>query len=184
LFIAIVWPLAQIAKQIVKPAAMAGIAILVLVSFVILSRRQVGYWKDTETLFTHAAEVTSDNWVADLQLGNIAFARNDIETAAGCYSEVIRLQPKRSKGYFNLGTCWMHIDPSRATPLFEKAVSLDPESPEYRLNLAASLAPTGRRDAAIEQCKIALQLRPGYIAAENAMADLTSRATTKRDGQP
>ena len=37
---------------------------------VALSRVQVEYWKDSETLFRHALDVTRDNWLAHYNLEN------------------------------------------------------------------------------------------------------------------
>ncbi len=52
-------------KAIARVAAAAVVAVCAA-----LSRVQVGYWRDSETLFRHALDVTRGNWVAHNNLGN------------------------------------------------------------------------------------------------------------------
>jgi protein O-mannosyl-transferase len=66
LTIAVVWgamalPLSQ--------HALARTAAVVLVIFAAMAWRQVGYWKNCDTLFTHTIAVTGDNAIAEYSLG-------------------------------------------------------------------------------------------------------------------
>src|SRR6202453_2310841 len=66
LFVCVVWGVAEIARERKVPAAAVIVsAILVLASLRVVSRRQIGYWHDSESLWRHTLSVTSDqNYIA------------------------------------------------------------------------------------------------------------------------
>jgi tetratricopeptide (TPR) repeat protein len=66
LFIAIVWGLASLIPQ-QRFAAYAGAVIIAILT--VVAWHQTSYWKDSETLFIHAIEVTPPNSLAEYSLG-------------------------------------------------------------------------------------------------------------------
>jgi Flp pilus assembly protein TadD len=66
LFVCVVWGVAEMARERKVPAAAVIVsAILVLASLSVVSRRQIGYWHDSESLWRHTLSVTSDeNYIA------------------------------------------------------------------------------------------------------------------------
>ncbi len=58
-----------------------------------LTRQQIGYWKDSETLFRHALEVTENNYLAHNNLGAALREKGQIDEAISQYQEAIRLKP-------------------------------------------------------------------------------------------
>ena len=58
-----------------------------------LTRQQLGYWQDSETLFRHALEVTQNNYIAHNNLGNALFEKGQTEEAISQFQEAIRLKP-------------------------------------------------------------------------------------------
>lgn len=60
----------------------------------------------------------------------------------------------------------------RALSLFEKAVELDPDSIEYRDNLARTYTYFGKKGDAISQFEAILNLNPGYGKAHLGLADI------------
>jgi tetratricopeptide (TPR) repeat protein len=70
LCIAITFGAVALARRVRVPETLLGIAaIAVVVVLSIVTSRQLGYWKDSETLFTHTLAVTRDNPVAEYTLG-------------------------------------------------------------------------------------------------------------------
>src|SRR5206468_2137932 len=65
-------------------AAFSVAAILVLMG---CSYLQVGYWRDSVALFTHAIEVTSPSSIAELNLGTAFVKTSDFRAAATHFSE-------------------------------------------------------------------------------------------------
>jgi hypothetical protein len=73
LFIMVCWTVADWAETRHLPAAvLPTVSVVVLAALATVTYRQVGYWKDDVTLWSHTLEVTSNNWVGEYQMG-IAF---------------------------------------------------------------------------------------------------------------
>jgi hypothetical protein len=174
LFIMLVWLASDFLDLLIKsPQAKRGTsAVLALGVVAVLSwqcRRQVWYWQDSVTLFTHTAEATGDNWVADDHLGDSAFKRGDLAAAVSYFQDEIRLRPQNARAYFNLGNCALKASPQEALELYDTAIKLDPRKPEYHLNRAAALEMLGRREDALAECREALRVEPGYAPAQTAI---------------
>jgi protein O-mannosyl-transferase len=67
LFIAIVWGVADMMPA--RVAAAAGAVVVAILA--VLAFMQTGYWRDTESLFTHTLEVTGPNPIAEYTLGQV-----------------------------------------------------------------------------------------------------------------
>jgi hypothetical protein len=174
LFVMLVWLASDFLDLLIKspqPKQWTA-AILALVVIAALSwqcRRQVWYWQNSVTLFTHTAEVTGDNWVADEHLGDSAFNRGDLAAAVSYFQDEIRLRPLNARAYFNLGNCALKASPQQALELYNTAIKLDPQKPAYHVNRAAALEMLGRRDEALAECREALRVEPGYAPAQTAI---------------
>jgi protein O-mannosyl-transferase len=65
LFVCVVWGVAEIARERrISAAWLAAPAVLILITLGVLSRRQLAYWHDSETLWRHTLSVTERNYVA------------------------------------------------------------------------------------------------------------------------
>src|ERR1039458_5032891 len=66
----ICWGVAEWAdRQHVSMAWLAGLSMAALLALAPVTHRQIGYWKDDLTLWSHATQVTSGNWEAENNLG-------------------------------------------------------------------------------------------------------------------
>jgi Flp pilus assembly protein TadD len=65
LFLAVVWLVADIAREWkIRAVWLAAPAVLILATLGVLSRRQLSYWYDSETLWRHTLSVTERNYMA------------------------------------------------------------------------------------------------------------------------
>jgi tetratricopeptide (TPR) repeat protein len=65
LFVSVVWSVAEIAREWkISAVWLAAPAILILLTLGVLSRRQLSYWHDSETLWRHTLSVTERNYMA------------------------------------------------------------------------------------------------------------------------
>ena len=64
---------------------------------------------------------------------------------------------------------------------FEGARKLMPGHPDPRMNLALTLEKAGRTDEAIQTYKTALEVFPGHVPTEQALARLYVRSGAKAD---
>ena len=70
LFVMVVWGAAELAHARGIPGPWLAVpVILILIAFGMVSRRQVGYWHDSETLWRHSLSVTRRNYAAHYGLG-------------------------------------------------------------------------------------------------------------------
>jgi tetratricopeptide (TPR) repeat protein len=69
----------------------------------VLTWRQCSYWKNGITLFARTVEVTSNNAVAHLNLGNALFRSGRREESILHYYEALRIAPDFPAAHGNLG---------------------------------------------------------------------------------
>jgi hypothetical protein len=77
IFVILSWGAAEAAEEFrVKPAWRFAAAALVIAVLSFLTVRQVGYWRSSEVLWSHAIDVTRDNSVAEDHVGNLLAAQH------------------------------------------------------------------------------------------------------------
>ena len=70
LFISLTFGAIEIAARFRMPGSvLAAIAVIAVAGYAVVAFHQLHYWKDSETLFAHTLDVTSDNAVAEYLLG-------------------------------------------------------------------------------------------------------------------
>jgi len=148
----------------VMALSVAGSAVIVLCLG--LTRQQLGYWKDNETLFRHALEVTENNCLAHKALGDALIKKGQIDEAINQYQEAIRLIPGYAEAHYNLGTAFQkkgQID--EAISQFQEAIRLTPDYADAHNNLGGTLFKKGQINKAINQFQEAIRLKPDYADA-------------------
>ena len=109
LFLMTCWGLADWARQRRVPAMwLRSASVCVLVALGALAYRQVGFWSDNVTLWSHAVEVTRGNFVAENILGSELLDRNDFEAAIPHFRAAQALNPSDSTAYLYIGTYDQH----------------------------------------------------------------------------
>ena len=104
LFVAVAWVLGEGMRRwgLPKPAV-GSVAALVLLALALRSRNQLHYWRDSQTLFRHALEVTENNHVAHNNLGVALLKKGQMDEAVWQFREAIRLYPDGANAHDNLG---------------------------------------------------------------------------------
>jgi tetratricopeptide (TPR) repeat protein len=85
--------------------AVASAAAVVLAALGALTYRQVGYWHDSETLWSRAAAVTKNNFVAHVNLGEVMLNQERTEEAAAHFRAAVEIRPQDPAAHLNLGSC-------------------------------------------------------------------------------
>jgi protein O-mannosyl-transferase len=152
-------------------AGAAGAAILALLA--IVTFMQVGYWRDTLTLFERCAAVTADNVTAHKYLG-IGFAKKDnYESALREFKESLRFEPEDPRTYYNMALIQVKLGRTdEAIDSFRRVVEIEPNNIDSNFNLAALLANKGLLDEAIEQMRKTVKLSPTDAAARCDLAQI------------
>jgi protein O-mannosyl-transferase len=158
LFIAAVW---LAADGIPSRRGKAVLGSLVLAGCALGTEIQLGYWRNTETLFTHALQATRENYVA---LDHLAVDRIEMGKPAEAIplaQESIRIDPGSVYGHKILAQAYDVLGhPGDAVGAYHDAIAIDPADAELRNNAAGALAAIGRADEAERQYNAAIQLNP------------------------
>jgi len=175
--------------------ALAGAA--AVIACMVLTPRQVQYWRNSRTLFTRAAAVTDQYFLAYYNIGCYAVDRGDYGEAIYDYKKALSSEPdntlwsNHSRAYNDLGFAYLHEGQiSNAVANFEKALSLQPIYPQAYYNLGRAFLTNNQPDVAIDclQRALALDENPnilGALAAAYAGAGRLSEAmsTAQRASQ-
>ena len=112
-------------------------ACLIVAILVPMTRRQIGFWRDTITLSRHTLAVTRDNWFVQNNLGAALFAAGRNEEALACFRETLRLNPGDRNALNNIGSALVRLGRHReALFWFSRAAKADPGNALVRENLA------------------------------------------------
>jgi tetratricopeptide (TPR) repeat protein len=173
LLIMIVWGLADLTISAiflkggyVTPAA----ASVALVACAICSAKQLEHWKNGETLFRHAIEVTDNNYAAYDGLGSALADAGKSEEALRWLSKAVQIAPGYSQAQFNLGTLLLQLRRfDEALDHLRIAVTLNPNSAESHENLGIALFRTGKLEDAKESLVKTIRLNPGDAEAHHVL---------------
>jgi Flp pilus assembly protein TadD len=167
LFVAMIWGLHGLAKggrYQQNGLSVAGAAVIVIC--LVLTRQQLGHWKDSEALSRHALEVTENNWLAHLNLGSALDEKGQFDEAIREFQEAIRLKPDYVLAHNNLGVAIVRkgqID--KGISQYHEAIRLKPDYALAHNNLGIALARKGQIGEAIREFHEAIRLKPDFAQA-------------------
>jgi tetratricopeptide (TPR) repeat protein len=79
--------------------------VLAMAALGALTYRQVGFWRSSETLWSHAVAVTQNNYVARLNLGETLVNQGRSQDAAIQFRAAAQIRPDDPGALLNLATC-------------------------------------------------------------------------------
>jgi Flp pilus assembly protein TadD len=160
LLVLIIWGAHELARGWRHHAtvlSLAGAAAAVLC--MALTRQQLGYWQDSETLFRHTLKVTRNNYIALINLGSALGGKGRIEEAVSQFQQAIRLKPDDTLAHENLGVAFdIEGRTDEAMSEFQEAIRLKPDYADPHYNFGVALDNAGRFDEAISQLQTAIRL--------------------------
>jgi protein O-mannosyl-transferase len=154
IFIMLVWEVAERVDwaHTLQRAACVGLGFAVLAACLTVTWFQVSNWRDVITLFTHAVSVTTNNYVAQVNLGVALYHADKSDEAISHFNIAMELRPDSPLPAYNLGRCYEQKgDLPRALSWFEAALRTKPDFGPGRYDFARLLAKLGRFDEAIAQ---------------------------------
>jgi Flp pilus assembly protein TadD len=169
LFVMAVWGLEGLVAGRSRNKVLVSALVLALVLACIpASLAQVRHWKDEAALFAHALAVTSGNWLAHNNLGEVLLRQGREEEAAAQFTQALRLRPAYPEALNNLGIVYARQGRlEEALASCREALRLWPGSPGVHYNLGNALLALGRFEEAAAHFREALRLRPEYPEARN-----------------
>jgi len=170
LFMMAVWTVADWAERRQIPAAwMAVAALVVLIALGVVTHRQIGFWRDTPTMWRRALEVTENNFIAHTNLATFLDQQGQVEEAAEHLRAALAIQPDDLIATLSLGTYEHQHGNLPAAIERYKVVALHAADPDLRTtaysNLGSAYRQVGDYDDAKQCYDRALQLSPRHSIA-------------------
>ena len=141
LFIMVAWGVAELARGWHPRRIVLGVSAGVLLSvLMVCSWLQARHWKDQITLFTHAVNVTSNNYVAHYNLGLVLGQEGKLEESMEHSYEALRIKPDYAEAHNNLGVALAKQGRlQEAAAHFSEALRINPKYDRARDNLDKAL---------------------------------------------
>jgi hypothetical protein len=167
LFIMASWGIPQLLAPLpFRKGILTLLTITVIAALTALTYRQLGFWRDSITLFRHTLNVTTNNYRIHNNLGVALAQQGDSNGAIAEYLAALHLEPNFIEAHNNLGNAFAtRGDFDAAIQAYRQVLSLNPAIPEAHNNLGFALAQQGNLTAAIAEYQEALRLRPDFAAA-------------------
>jgi tetratricopeptide (TPR) repeat protein len=161
------WPWTQ--TIVISAAALFGVMCTALAS------TQITYWRDSETVFQHAIDVSPDNWVAHFNLGSYEMTTlKHTADAIPHFQATLRIRPDHAAARDFLGFCLLNTGhASDAVSHLEQVSRIRPNNGDTEASLGEALAKTpGRESEAIAHLQTALRLKPDDFEVNNDLGAL------------
>ena len=167
IYIAVVFGLAAASTNWpYRRTLLAAAASFALVAFSILAFVQVGYWKNSYTLFTRAIDVSPRNLRAYKHRGWAYQNDGQHALAISDYDVVLQLAPDRTKVYTNRGIAYRHLgNIKRALSDFDRAIELDPDEPKLFISRGQAFEQHGNATLAMRDYNEAIRLNSKQVTA-------------------
>jgi tetratricopeptide (TPR) repeat protein len=171
IYIIVAWCAFALAEEFRLPKVIpAATGILILGVLILVTRTQVGYWKDSLSLCRHALAVTKNNYVMNYNYASALRASGQVDEAIEQYRQTLKINPLYAKAHNNLGCALRdkkQMDEAAAE--FKLAVKIAPDYADAQNNYGVALAEQGQHEEAISHFGAALKAKPYFKDAMNNM---------------
>ena len=176
LFIILAWGIGELGEGRAWGRAMAPLACAAILALALVARIQVGYWKNTYTIFSHANKVTPNNHVALTELGHDMQTRGRLDDATRYYARALQLVPDSELAHLGLGVVLVREGKrDEGIRHFRAAIAARPKFEEGHYALARALAEEGKFREATQHFDEAIRLNPEDTLSYHGLGDILVR---------
>jgi tetratricopeptide (TPR) repeat protein len=186
LYVLLTWAVADLTARWRRQREILSASAAVIIS--VLSWRawiQTSYWRDSETLFTHALAVTSNNDVAENNLGIVFLRKGNLDEAISLLQAAVDLRPENSPAHENLAKALLQKGQvADALVHYRKLLELQPDNIEVHNIVGTVLIQQGRIREGVEEWQKVLTIQPdnGNAISNLAWVFAASPDDSLRDG--
>src|SRR5438876_2748355 len=192
LFVLAVWLAADvIAVSEFRSRLAAGSAIVIIGALAWTAFIQTSYWRNSETLWTHALAVTDDNDVAHNNLGYLCVDRGELDKAISHFGSAARIRSGKRDPHYDVGSAFVQMNladalarkglPDEAMVHYEEAIRLQPYYADAYYNRGNVLFAKGRTEEAISDWEKALELQPNDADSHTGLGNALLRKGSLRE---
>jgi tetratricopeptide (TPR) repeat protein len=186
IFAAVAWAIEALTRGRAALRNIAAmIAVATLVGALIVSSRQIGYWRDTTTVMTRAIDVVPNNYVAHRNIGEWYDGHGETARAEAEYHETLRIKPDDVSALQHLAAHAMKAgDDAEAIRLFREALFADPGNGDIYNDYANLLAKQGKTADAIAVYRAGIKRAPSVKELYHNLALLLGEQGAMNDAIP
>jgi tetratricopeptide (TPR) repeat protein len=169
IYIIVAWLAGEATTKYRLPKAVPATAgAMILIVLLLITRNQVGYWKDSESLFKHALDVTTNNYIMQSNYGEALRRRGHLDEAIENFTQALALNPGWINAHEKLaGALQEKGFDAEAILEFELVLRARPDKIETRNAYGQMLVKLKQYNKAIEQFNEVLIADPRRISALN-----------------
>jgi len=171
LFIMVIWTIRDWIPRLglILPAILGGSALLGCLA---ATSVQVGFWRNSETLFLHALDVTVNNSIIENDLAKLYLNEGRFSEALPHAQRAVELNPSYELAHYNLGGAYLALGrTAEALAQFEIQVKLDPTDSVAQRNFGKTLLDNGLAQDALGPLQAAVRLSPNAVDARCDLAE-------------
>ena len=163
LFMIAAWGIPDLLKR--KDSTLGIAAGFVIVILTACTCVQAGYWQNNSTVFSHAADVTSDNFVAYSNLSTMAKDQGNMAKAMEYAQEAVNANPNYAPSQVALANILLIDNVPQAIEHYRQAIKLNPDHTIAHNNLGTALISQNDLAGAEKEFSEALRVDPYYPEA-------------------
>jgi Flp pilus assembly protein TadD len=167
LFVALVWLIADLASRaLLHRWALPTAAAVCLVAIGSAAFIQIGYWRDSITLFRHAVESAPNNPLATSALGFALMSQGQPAEGISLLESAVRMAPEDPQTQYNVAVGLQSVGRLKeAAEHYQAVLALNPNDAEAHTNLGVLFAMHQRYSEAKEQFLEAVAINPEHVQA-------------------
>jgi len=170
LFIMVCWTVADwVDRRHISTAWLVSTSTAALLALAIVTHQQIGYWEDNVTLWSRALQVTSDNWLAENNLGGALMEEGKLEQAISHFRAAAAIYPADPVSHLDIGFYeQQHKNWPQAIEQYNEVLNVTPSAKlraEAYNNLALIDRDLGDYAGARDHFQQAVNVSPGYVGA-------------------
>jgi protein O-mannosyl-transferase len=174
LLLAIVWMVRELVlhRLTLRLTSLAA-AGAIIGACALLTHRQAGYWKNSETLLGHAARITPPSTLLLNSTGDALLDHGQIDEALQKFRAALKLDPEDSLAWGNIANIHFRKgELDQAIENYQQGLRFNPKNVGLHYNLALVLAAKGQFVEAMHHHEQALALDPFYANARFGLGNV------------
>lgn len=151
--------------------ALAGCAAVVLLT--LAAHKQVGYWRDSESLYREVVRVNPRSHIGYSGLGTALSAKGRQDEARKCLLRAIEIDPTDVAARINIGiSLAVQGKLDQAVSYYQQAIDMVPGEPRANYNLGNIFVMQSKLRQAAECFRQAVASRPSFVEAHISLANV------------
>jgi protein O-mannosyl-transferase len=162
LYLLLTWAAADLCMRWPKRRLFLGtLSVIILAALAVSARIQASYWKNSESLWRQSLSCTTDNVIAELNLGEAIYKLGRTTEAIAHFERVLQIEPNEPMAHASLGTALLRIgQTSMAVDHLQKSLEIEPKQASVHSSLGVALLEIGRLEESLAHLQAATKIDP------------------------